>query len=111
MTYSPILRLTRYLRLHRRRPAGWRLSPPTRATDLNLGGIIIAVLVLVVLLVFILQNTRSVGLTANGEMPLGVAYCSLPLVAFLLWPEAQLPSKSGSCATVSARCQIPTGRG
>jgi len=51
---------------------------PTRRTRISAAwvGVIAAAVVLVLLLVFILQNTRSVKIsyfTANGTMPLGVA--------------------------------------
>ncbi len=52
--------------------------PPTRRTRVSSVwiGVVVAGLVLVLLLVFILQNTKSVRIsffTATGDMPLGVA--------------------------------------
>ena len=59
-------------------PAGAASPRPTGRTRISgtWVGVIIATLILVLLLVFILQNTKSVKVsyfTVNGTMPLGVA--------------------------------------
>jgi len=51
-------------------------APPTTRTGIAFGGLIAGAIVLILLLVFILENTESVKISffgASGHLPLGVA--------------------------------------
>jgi hypothetical protein len=66
------------------------------------GRVIVGALVLVLLLVFILQNTRMVKIsyfTATGIMPLGVLCCSLQSPE-CCYPVSWIHCESGSYVTV-----------
>jgi uncharacterized integral membrane protein len=67
-------------------PEAEKANPPTRVSRAWIG-IIAGALVLVLLLVFILQNTRSVKVsyfTLTGTMPLGVALLLAAISGLLL---------------------------
>ncbi len=77
-------------------------------------GVIVGALVLVLLLVFILQNTRTVKIsyfTATGTMPLGVALLLAAIAGVLLagvvaslriWQLRHHPTRNGKSALPTA---------
>ena len=98
------------------RPSSGFLGPRTRRTRISAAwvGVIVGALVLVLLLVFTLHNTRTVKIsyfTATGTMPLGVALLLAAIAGVLLagvvasrriWQLRHHPTRKGKSTRSTA---------